>query len=189
PAVVTDLGAAIDSANETETIAKGVELIGRITALVAALAEISHRLDSAVGTGVADLHDFATKLPGALLDFLVVRFGEDAAPTITSILVLLGLIDRTHVPAADAAHPEHIVRKLRFDRFGQFFHSPIDYAQDISGWGTNNLAPLFAPLGDFLDHTLVRATFTPSPPKPEAGWSRLRTTTHTGTSRAASTSR
>ncbi|MBV9493729.1 MAG: hypothetical protein JOZ54_05755 [Acidobacteria bacterium] len=169
PAVIDDLTAAINAADETQTIAKGVELLGRVTALVAAIGVAGQRLDAATGTGVGDLHDFATRLPGAILEYLVIRLGEDAAPTITSILVLLGLIDRMTVAGTDAAHPEHVVRKLRFDRFGEFFRSPMDYFQHVTGWGTADLTPLFARIDDFLDHVLTPSTLTLSPLRLETG--------------------
>jgi hypothetical protein len=157
PAVLSDLSDAIRSGDDDETIAKAVELIGRIVVLVAAIAEIASELNAVDPA-------FAADFPGALLDYTVVRFGEDNAPTVTSLLVLAGLIDRTAVPAANASHPAYTARKLRLDRLGDFFRSPADYAQTLTAWGSNDLTPLFQRIADFLDHVIMPATLTLGPP-------------------------
>ena len=165
PAVVDELIEAIETDDESKTISKAIELLGRITTLTAAIAAISSKLDAATGTGVSDLHQFAMDFPRAVLEYTIICYGESNVPLITSTLVLLGLIDRMKVAAGDPQHPEHIERKLRLDRIGTFFQSPEQWAQQITGWGTNNLEPMFERVADFLDHTIRPNTLTTGPLK------------------------
>jgi hypothetical protein len=171
PAAIEQLRSAISGGNNPAILTAGAEVVGRIVAVVERIANVKNKLDAAAnstpGVTPQQIHDFAGALPRAILDYLIVRAGEDFVPTITSLLVLVGLIDRQTVAAApgDNSKPEHVARRLRFDRLGDFLSSPLEYAENLTGWGANgfNGSDLLQRVQDFLDERGLASTLGGAP--------------------------
>ncbi len=176
PGAVDQLIAAIAGDDEAATIAATAGLVGRIVAVTAGLAEIKTQIDAAADTtpGVTpqQVHDFAAELPRAILDYVLVRTGEIYIPTVTGTLALVGIIDRERVAgdSTDPSKPEYIARRLRLDRIPQFLRNPLEYAEDLVGWGTGGFDPLdvLTRLDNYFNDLAVPSTLTESPPRFES---------------------
>ena len=172
PAAADQLADAIEGNDDNAVLAAGIDLIGRIVvfagALVSVQQQVAARAGSVPGVTAQQVQDFAAKLPRAILDYVLVRAGEANAPDVVALLVLVGLIDRRRIAPDpnDTTKPDHIVRRIRFDRLGKFLSNPLVYAKDLVGWGPGfNALPLLERVRDYQIFLAGPATLTNAPPK------------------------
>lgn len=141
PDLVGDLIGSIElDAGGLEITAKAVPLAAKVVTIIDASVTIGNQLSSLTVTGVtaSELSAFAEALPGRLLEYLLIENLERRQPTITAVLSLIGVVERTKVNpgSTDPLKPEVERKALRFDRIGDLFDDPEQLLQDLYGWGT-----------------------------------------------------
>jgi hypothetical protein len=149
PDLVTDLVDAIMDEDETAIIASGVALLVKISEVIVAIDQLSSAIHDAAGgfggLGTTQVEDFASELPGRLLELLVVDYLEARSAGMAASLELLGLIERAPQPGSlvNAAEPPYIRKALRLDLLGDLMQDPQEYARQIYQWGEDSFGPIF----------------------------------------------
>ncbi len=167
PAAVDQLNAAIAGNDSDQVLIATIDVIGRIVAFTASLVAVQDQLDSMpppAGVTQQQMDDFVAELPGAILDYAIVRTGEVYVPSVTAILALVGLIDRVRVPGdpTNPTKPDYTTRRIRLDRLGKFLSNPLGYAEDLVGWGPAfNANALLQRVQDFHNDMAIPSTLGP----------------------------
>ena len=105
-----------------------VNLLARVGTTVDAIAQLHVQLQSGGGAGIPNIADF----PRRLTDFLVLDYFERQKLQLHETLLLFGLIEHEPSPA-----PGQSMRRINWERFGQFLTEPQRIADDVYGWNTN----------------------------------------------------
>lgn len=169
PDIIASLTTAIEADDAASAVEAAVKLIEAGAKVISSFSAIATELQSASVPGVSQavLDDFAGKLPGKLLDYVVVTFLESFYPVLASSAALVGLIDRGPKPGVDGdqTQPPYIARSLELSRFGDFLHSPGDLLKSLYGWGDpafSGSADLLLRLRNLLSSAGVAASFQPA---------------------------
>jgi hypothetical protein len=169
PPIITALESAIEASDTGQIIAKGLELANAIVTLITEFEKLANAIKALAGTGIpqAELDQFASELPGRLVDYLVVR-NLEGIPGAAEGLDFIGFVERTAVPAVDAQHPAFVRRKLRFDQFTAFLGSPLDRLKAMYQWGDPGFTglPLLQKITALLASAGVPAVLDTSGPVP-----------------------
>ena len=137
PPQVADLIAAIEAEDIPQVIARALQLAGTVAAAVPAVEDVGAALESAgAGSGIPapELQQLAEELPRRLIDYVAVRQLE-AVPGVAEALELIGVVERTPLPAVDAQHPAYVKRRLDLDALTAFVSSPATHLRAKYAWG------------------------------------------------------
>ena len=141
PATLTDLATAVENDDESAMLAKGVQLLQEVSAVILALEQIGTELNnlsgSLPGMNPAEVATFAANFSGNLLSYLLISYLEGLEPAIAGVANLLGVVD--YIPQegtmGDPTHPPFITRKLQLSKFGKAVSAPKDILKDLYNWG------------------------------------------------------
>jgi hypothetical protein len=136
PDLAAALAAAVEGGDAGPILASGLALAKAIVGVVQGIESLGEALKTAgAGAGVpaAELNQFAGELPKRVLDYVAVM--ELEALHIAPALDFIGFVERTSVPAVDAAHPAFVRRRLHFDQLSDFLSSPANHLKTAFGWG------------------------------------------------------
>lgn len=169
PALIDALVAAAIAENENAVIDKAQLILQKVIELITAIDTIATQLE-AVGPALpgmvaGEVTAFAQALPTRLIDYLVVRYLETNYPVVFSNLQLLGIMERIRVPAgADAAHPQHDLRRMTLSRVGDLFTAPDALMRTLYGWGDPGFdgALLLERIQELLFNFALPAEFVPA---------------------------
>ncbi|MGD9702225.1 MAG: DUF6603 domain-containing protein [Acidimicrobiia bacterium] len=130
------LADAISDENVGAVVSKALDLANAIVGIIGDVEELADAISALPGTGIppAELDAFAAQLPGRLIDYLLVCSLEEV-PGAAEALDFLGAIERTDVPAADAAHPAFLRRALHLDQLTNFLSDPATHLRNKYQWG------------------------------------------------------
>jgi hypothetical protein len=170
PPIVAALESAIKTEDVPTIVSKGVQLATTVASLVENIKTIGDSL-KAIGAGggisTTELNQFADALPGKILDYLVVR-NLEAVPGLAEALDFIGVVERTSVPAVDAAHPAFVRRAFHFDALTNFIKDPANLLQTKYQWGAAgfNGVVLLQKLEALFTQADIPAILDTSGPKP-----------------------
>jgi uncharacterized protein DUF6603 len=173
PTLLTQLSTAIDSNNAGEIVLRAATLGTQIDHVFDAVDDMAAKLKRSAGAlpGIppAAVMDFADHLPTKLFDFLVVTYFETKWPATTTVLVLLGVIERVIDPGGDPedeTQPPFRVRRLQLGKLPDLLGSPLKHLQNTFGWGNPafNGDPLFSKLRVFFEDMGMFARVQGGPP-------------------------
>ena len=169
PPIIAALESAIQSDNTAQIVAKGLELANAVLTLVKAVEQVANAVKALAGTGIpaAELNQFASELPGRIIDYLIVR-NLEGIPGAAESLDLIGIVERTKVPAVDAQHPAFTRRKLHLDQLTAFLSSPLNQLKALYQWGDPAFTglPLLQKMANLLAGAGVPAVLDTSGPVP-----------------------
>jgi len=155
------LVAAIVADDAASIVSSGVTLIAKLGDVLTNAAAIESSLTAALGGAggltpaqLAELQDFAAKLPRKLLDYTLVEYLRAKSPTIMPTLSMLGIVDdfKTAGDPSDPAAVPAIARGVHLDRLVNGMLDPTAYLKDTFGFGTPgfNGLQLFARVQQYL---------------------------------------
>ena len=107
---------------------------GALIELLLSIAETAHKiseLHSQLETNAPAVPGI-DKLPQRLIDFLLLDYLDNHNQSSHAVLKLLGLID--HNPLATG---ENVVRKINWERVGDFFNNPGKIADEVYNWSAD----------------------------------------------------
>ena len=142
---VEALISAIASENVGSILSAATPLIGTVGQLIAKIKEVGDTLHSEVNSlppaDKAKFQEFAQNLPVRMVEYVTVGYLDDKMPTLTSMLALLGLMDKeTKIPAtleSRSSLQEIVPRRFYFDKIPTLFSSPDEFFQQTFKWGDN----------------------------------------------------
>lgn len=138
--LVAQLGDAIDSGDTTGMVAAGLALVtqvGRVTAAIPELGNaVQNRGPTFPGVTPAQITELVTDLPRKLTALAFADILE-LSPSTGAVLTLLGIVERTFVPAdpANPTRPPHERVSVQLDRLLPAFTNPVAHLQSLYGWG------------------------------------------------------
>ena len=112
------------------------------------------------------VEDFATVLPGRLLEFLVLAHIDRRAPQVAPMLNLVGLVeDRAEEGGAASVSRPHQVRRIRLRRFAQALTDPAGYLREVYHWGEPDFTgiELFRPIAELMGRNDFAVTLIEAP--------------------------
>lgn len=141
--LVPELIAAVDAENVGETIAKAVQIVEQVRAIVEAIETIVTEVNAINVPGItpAELSAFIGDLAVRASELVLVEHLQGSYPLVATILRFFGIIDitRGNVGEANLQLAEFERKRFRFDRIETLFTNPGDLVADVYGWGTNSL--------------------------------------------------
>jgi hypothetical protein len=175
--VISQLESAIEADDAAGIISAGVTLIGKLGDLLTNGIAIGTRLNDAIAGAAgltsaqqAELAAFAAALPRKLIDYTLVEYLRQVAPTIVPTLSLLGVVDDSTTPGnpADPLTPPGLVRAFHLDRLVHAFLDPVTYLSDAYGFGTPGFdgTQLFGYLSGYLSDMRLPADIIIAPGQP-----------------------
>lgn len=169
PSVVKALGDAVTNGDTPQIVARAVELANSVREVVANLTALGTAIRTLPGTGIPapELTAFADALPGRLVDYLLTR-NLEAIPGAAGALEFIGFLDRTDVPAADAAHPAFVRRAIDPAQLTGFLSDPATHLKNRYQWGSPAFdgIPLLRKISALLARAGVPAVLDESGPVP-----------------------
>ncbi len=93
------------------------------------------------GLTAEELGDFVTELALNIIDYLIINYFQNSIPLFTLFLEFFGLVEeRTqNEGSTNPVKPEYLKKSLHLDRIPTFLENPAKLAQDLYGWGGNDL--------------------------------------------------
>lgn len=178
---IASLSTAISSNDTGSMISASASLIASVGKLISALVQAADALQQAANglnaTDKATLQDFANVMAERVLEYMVVGYLDEQMPTLTSVLTVLGLIDKEYraAPTLEVSHApfDVIPRRFYFSNLIQLLSGPDKYFQQTFKWGANDFdgVALLQKLQAMLEDLGVPATIyttTGQPPILEA---------------------
>jgi Family of unknown function (DUF6603) len=174
---IENLVNAIAADDAAQIVSAGVALINALRSLFTQAAAAESALSAAVAGAAgltpaqkAELQDFASRLPRALVDFTLVEYVHAKAPTVFPTLKMLGLVDDGIRPGnpADPVAPPSRVRAVHLDRMVNAFLDPGTYLQQALGFGAPSFdgLTLFGRVKDYLDELGIPVDVIAPPGQP-----------------------
>jgi len=165
-AVITAVGNGDPGAILTAAAALAQAIRGTITGLQS-VANAIRTAGGGAGIPVAELEEFCDRLPGRLVDYLVVRRLE-TLPGVADVLDFIGAVSRTTVPAVDGTHAAYELRALHLDQLTGFLKNPAGALLAAYQWGSPGFdgAALLTKLYQLLTLSGVPAVLDTSGPHP-----------------------
>ncbi|HEY3840751.1 MAG TPA: DUF6603 domain-containing protein, partial [Bryobacteraceae bacterium] len=141
PAVITQLTNDIAAGNDAAILADGLNLIGKIGAVVSGLASMGTQLEAVAGSlglNPSEVSTFAQNLASNLLSYLLISYLENVQPGVVAAGDLTGILDYVANPgvSGDPTHPPFTSRKLELSNLGQLFSDPQTLVKNVTGWGS-----------------------------------------------------
>jgi hypothetical protein len=128
------LSAEITTALEADDTGAAVaKSIGTIEKLAGTIAGIDALATAVNGLGLPIAQATIDAIPERLVNLLIVR-ALDMAAGVNETFELLGVLQRTELPAAVATDPPVTISTLRFDRIGDWLESPAGVLRTLYGW-------------------------------------------------------
>ncbi len=126
------LDAAVTSGDEGQLASALLKLVEGVYHLIDSSTHLVDAITAAAAGLAGDdrtaVESFATVLARRLIDFLVISRLEIDMPRLVFLLDLMGIIERTAVPASGAAgEPDYVLKVLHLERFGDFAKDPGTY--------------------------------------------------------------
>ena len=177
----TALATAVTGGDAVAIVSAGATLIAALAELATALVALGSALNQAASALApeqrAPLQDLAGRLSLRIVEAMLVSYLGDRLPSLTAVMDLLGLVDRSPQPAEDM----EVVRSLReptaprlyLENFPKLLCQPGQYLQQTFGWGGVDFdgATLLRRLQSLLENLGVPAAIyqtAGSPPSLEA---------------------
>lgn len=164
PTLINSLVTAIDAENIGNIFNASKDLAQAIVNTIKGFDGVATAINGLSGpTGIPGpvLNDFATKLPGRLMDYLIVRNIEQA-PVIPEVLEFIGAIERKLVNAGsgDPNLPEFEEYRFHVDKLMDFLSAPLDQLKSMYDWGAgsfdgNKLLPALQHLANWAGYPAV----------------------------------
>ena len=125
PPIVDALTDAVTNENVPQIVAKGFNSPTK-SSPDRQTEKLGNAIRALAGTGIppAELNQFATELPGRLVDYLVVP-NLEGIPGAAEALDFVGFVERVDVPAVDAQHPAFTRRALHLNQLTGFITNPL----------------------------------------------------------------
>jgi hypothetical protein len=142
--VIDQLESAIEADDAAGIISAGAALIGKLGDVLNGGLAVGNRLNAAIAGAAgltaaqqAELAAFAAQLPRKLIDFTLVEYLRQVAPTVLPTLSLLGVVDdmTSAGDQSDPLAPPGLVRAIHLDRLIHAFLDPATYLTEAFGLG------------------------------------------------------
>lgn len=117
-----------EASGEVAIAAAIVNLLARVGTTLDAITQLHTQLQTGGGAGIPNIAEF----PRRLTDFLVLDYFERQKLPLHEALLLFGLIEHEPTPAGGQA-----MRRVNWERFGQFLTEPQRIADQVYSWNTN----------------------------------------------------
>jgi len=138
--LLPELIAAVEAENVGETIAKAIEIVEQVRAIVVAVQAIVDEIETigVPGLSAADLGAFMGDVAQRASELVLVEHLQRYAPVVYTILHFFGVVEvaRANVAEPDLQLVEYERKRLRFDRIETLFTDPGLLVRDLYGWGT-----------------------------------------------------
>ena len=140
---ITALASAISADNTGQIIAASASLFSTFAELVVRFREAGDAIHSAAASlPPADktaVQDLAAEMSKRVLEYVAVGYLDEKLPNLTSVINLLGLIDKEHTPPSGLEISnmprDPIPRRLYLDRVPKIFLDPEGFLHESFGWG------------------------------------------------------
>lgn len=169
PGIIQALADAVSDEDTPRIVGKALELANAVGGTITDLTALANAVKNLAGTGIpaAELNQFAAALPGRLVDYLLVR-NLEAIPGAAGALEFIGFVERTDVPAADAAHPAFVRRAIDPSQLTDFLSNPSKHLKNKYQWGAPNFTglPLLRKLSALLARAGIPAVLDETGPVP-----------------------
>jgi hypothetical protein len=140
---ISALAAAISADNTAQIVAASASLLGTFGELIVRFEEAGDAIDSAAASlPPADktaVQDLASEMSTRVLEYVAVGYLHEKFPNLTSVINLLGIVDKEHTPPRGleiSNVPRDIIpRRLHLDRLPKLFLDPEGFLYDTFKWG------------------------------------------------------
>jgi hypothetical protein len=166
--LIPELIAAIEAEQIGTIVAKAVEIVEQVRAVVEAVEIIVSALGSISIPGItpAQVLSFIGDAGERVADLVLVEHLQGYYPLIFNVLRFFGVVEiqRKNVGQPNLQLTEYEEKRFRFDRIGQLLSDPGTLVHEVYGWGENDfdtaalidrLAALFAGLGAPVSRVMV----------------------------------
>lgn len=138
--VLPELIAAVEAENTEEIIAKSVEIVEQVRAIVVAVETIVNEIENigVPGLTAAELGAFMGDVAQRASELVLVEHLQTYLPVVFTILHFFGVVEikRANVGVPDMQLVEYERKRLRFDRIETLFTNPGALVEELYGWGT-----------------------------------------------------
>jgi hypothetical protein len=138
--LITQVGDAIEAGDVAGMVAAALALVTQVGRVGAAIPELANAVQTRgptfPGITPAQITELVSDLPGKLTDLAFADVLQ-LSPSAGAVLTLLGVVERTFVPAdpANPSKPPHERVSVHLDRLLPAFTNPVAHLQNVYGWG------------------------------------------------------
>ena len=140
PGLLQELVDALSGDDVPVVLARTIEIIAQIRAVLAGVDDVAARLEAAaaaIGMGSAEIVEFGRRLPTRIVEQIVIERLETSV-AVANILQLIGVIERVIEPGVpgDPTRPEFERKQLHLSNLIDFLQSPAAYLEQLYEWGS-----------------------------------------------------
>lgn len=110
------------------------ELVSAIRDTIDSFDDITNELNLNLGTEFTN--SLENKLPGKILDYVVIQYLEDEHPKLFGLMVLLGIFEIEYVEPSDTIEVGYIKREIHWNLLSTLFSDPKYLISSTYGWGS-----------------------------------------------------
>jgi hypothetical protein len=157
---VEETDGSVDSEDNQAVLEAIGEVVLKVTALLAILANLKNSLASELPGPFVTATNIANDFEPRLFDWLIWNALDDQAPFIRQILTLFGIVESTDFTEdVTQFRPEYSLKQVHWERIPAYFQNPGQVFADVYGWGTPDLKTdkLFEILVELSRHMLSPA--------------------------------
>lgn len=140
---ISELSSAVASNDTVQIIAASAGLITTIAELIVRFKEVGDAIHSAAASlPAADkdaVQQLAVDMSTRILEYVAVGYLGEKLPSLTSIINLLGIIDKEHLPPmgleVSNVPRELIPRRFHLQRVPTLLTDPVKYLNEVYKWG------------------------------------------------------